>query len=160
MSRYLPETANEDEPDPGEAGAVVVAGGREGFRNQVEVDGGHRMWADEPEAVGGTNAGPTPYDYLLAGLGACTSMTLRMYADRKQWPLEHVRVTLEHEKIHAKDCEACETETGKVDRIRRRIALTGELDETQRARLLEIADRCPVHRTLHAEVRVETEEAT
>jgi len=112
--------------------------------------------ADEPESVGGRDTGPTPYGLLLASLGACVSMTLRMYANRKQLPLDRVSVRLRHEKIHARDCEECETETGKIDRIEREIVLEGELDDAQRARLLEIADRCPVHRTLHGEVEIRT----
>ena len=115
---------------------------------------GHTLLADEPTDVGGANLGPTPYDYLLAALGACTSITLRMYADRRDWPLESITVRLKHEKIHAADCEACETETGKIDRIE--LELVGPLEEVQRKRLLEIADRCPVHRTLHSEIFVQT----
>ena len=106
--------------------------------------------------VGGTDTGPPPYDLLVAGLGACTSITLRMYADRKGWPLEAIVVRLQHKKIHARDCEDCETRVGKVDRIERVIELHGPLSDEQRRRLLEIADRCPVHRTLHSEVKVET----
>ncbi len=98
----------------------------------------------------------SPYDLLLAGLGACTAMTLRMYADRKGWPLHSVEVALRHEKIHAADCESCVTEEGRVDRITRELTLIGPLDSTQRAKLVEIADKCPVHRTLHREVTVET----
>ena len=120
--------------------------------------GRHGIRADEPLSLGGADTGPTPYDLLLASLGACTSMTLRLYADRKGWPLEDVRVELAHKKIHAKDCASCETQEGRIDRIDRWIELEGPLDEEQRRRLLEIADRCPVHRTLHAEVLIETEE--
>jgi uncharacterized OsmC-like protein len=132
---------------------VVVTTG-EGLRTEVEV-GGHELVADEPTSLGGTDAGPTPYDYLLAGLGGCTAMTLRLYADRKGWPLESVAVRLSQGRIHATDCEECETDEGRIDRIEREIELVGPLEEEQRRRLLEIADMCPVHRTLKAEVLVE-----
>lgn len=118
--------------------------------------GRHRLQADEPLAFGGLDAGPSPYDLLLAGLGACTSMTLRLYANQKQWPLEGIEVRLKHDKIHAADCAECETREGRIDRIEREIRVTGPLDETQRQRLLEIANRCPVHRTLHSEVVIPT----
>jgi putative redox protein len=118
--------------------------------------GRHTLLGDEPVAAGGDDLGPSPYDLLLAALGECTVMTLRMYARRKQWPLENTHVTLTHDKIHAADCEDCETKTGKLDRIERAIELVGPLDDAQRARLMEIADMCPVHRTLHSEVRVVT----
>jgi uncharacterized OsmC-like protein len=110
--------------------------------------------ADEPTSVGGADAGPTPYDYLLAALGGCTAMTLRMYADRKDWPLESVTVRLSQDRIHATDCEECETEEGRIDRLEREIELEGPLDEKQRQRLLEIADMCPVHRTMQTEALV------
>lgn len=116
----------------------------------------HQVLADEPESMGGDDTGMTPYDFLLGGLGACTSMTLRMYADRKEWPLDDVVVRLSHEKIHAKDCADCETKKGKVDVITREVVIVGDLDDAQRTRLLEIADMCPVHRTLHSEVQVKT----
>lgn len=124
-----------------------------GFRTDITVRG-HELIADEPESVGGTGMGPDPYDYLLAALGSCTSMTIRMYADRKKWPLESVVVRLKHQKIHAEDCRECETKSGKVDIIEREIELIGPLDKEQRERLLEIANRCPVHRTLHSEIVV------
>ena len=134
---------------------VEEAGSR--FTQKITA-AGHELIADEPAAVGGDGKGPSPYDYLLAGLGACTTMTLRMYANHKQWPLEHVRVTLRHEKIHAKDCADCETENGRVDIIERDLEIVGpELSAEQRARLLEIADRCPVHRTLTSETKIRTE---
>jgi len=136
---------------------VVVRTGASGFRTDV-VARGHPLVADEPESVGGTDEGPTPYDLLTAGLGACTSMTLRMYADRKDWPLEGVTVRLKHRKVHRQDCEAdCGDGDERLDRMRRIIDLEGALDADQRARLLEIADRCPVHRTLEGCVDVETE---
>ena len=122
---------------------------------EISVNG-HTLVADEPENLGGTDAGPNPYDYLVGALGACTAMTLRMYADRKGWPLESVTVRLEHEKIHARDCESCETENGKIDRIGIEIELEGDLEEEQREKLLEIAEKCPVHRTLDSEVLIET----
>ncbi|NIR48154.1 alpha/beta fold hydrolase [candidate division KSB1 bacterium] len=134
---------------------VLVRTGAKGYRTEINANG-HSLVADEPASVGGTNAGPSPYDYLAAALGSCTSMTLRMYADRKNWPLESITVKLKHEKIHAKDCEACETEEGKVDRIEREIEVEGPLDDDQKQRLLEIADRCPVHRTLHSEIVIES----
>jgi putative redox protein len=115
------------------------------------------MVADEPVSMGGTNLGPAPYDYLMAGLGACTAMTLRMYSDRKEWPLDGVTVKLKHQKIHAADCETCETKEGKLDQIEREIELAGGLDDQQKQRLIQIADRCPVHRTLHSEIVIKTE---
>jgi putative redox protein len=117
------------------------------------------MLADEPIAVGGEDSGPGPYDYVLAGLGACTSMTMRMYADRKSLPLERVTVTLSHSKIHAEDCAECETREGMLDQFDRIIAIEGALDADQRKRLMEIADKCPVHRTLTSEVRILTKAA-
>lgn len=116
--------------------------------------GRHELVADEPENVGGNDAGPGPYEYVLMGLGACTSMTIRMYAERKQLPLKRVRVRLTHHKIHAEDCNDCETREGKVDEITREIFLDGDLTEEHRQRLLEIANRCPVHRTLTSEIKV------
>ncbi len=118
--------------------------------------GRHVLRADEP-APAGDDSGPTPYDLLLAGLGACTAMTVRMYAERKDWPLERVAVSLRHEKIHAADCADCETREGRIDRIERRLTLAGELDEAHRARLLEIANKCPVHRTLTGEIKIITD---
>ena len=135
--------------------AVVVYGGAQGLAQEIEV-GRHRLTADEPAAAGGTDSGPDPYGLLLAALGACTSMTITMYAKRKQWPLRAVRVSLRHEKIHAADCENCEATEGMLDRIERDIELEGSLDEHQRARLLDIANKCPVHRTLTSEVVVGT----
>lgn len=114
----------------------------------------HTLTADEPENVGGDDAGPGPYEYLLMSLGACTSMTIRMYAQRKQLPLKRVLVRLHHHKIHIEDCGDCETREGKVDEIMREIILEGDLTNEQRQRLLEIADRCPVHRTLTSEIKI------
>ncbi len=138
-------------------GTVVVRETGEGRFSQHIADGPHGLRADEPKSLGGDDTGPTPYGLLVAGLGACTSMTIRMYAERKGWPVERVTVTLSHEKIHAKDCAECETVGGRIDRIERKILLEGPLDEAQRARLLEIADKCPVHRSLESEVHVVTE---
>ncbi len=133
-----------------EHGEVRVISGATGFRNRV-LAGHHELVADEPASVGGTDLGPNPYDYLLAALGACTNMTLRMYANRKKWPLEGVETRLKHSKIHAKDCQECRSETGRIDVIEKEIEVQGPLSEEQRARLLEIAGRCPVHRTLTSE---------
>ena len=134
---------------------VMVRTGRKGYQTEI-IANGHRLLADEPIAVGGADTGPPPYDYLVAALGACTGMTLRMYADRHEWPLESAVVRLKHQKIHATDCQECETRSGKIDTIEREIELEGPLDQEQRQRLLEIADRCPVHRTLHGEIVVKT----
>jgi uncharacterized OsmC-like protein/pimeloyl-ACP methyl ester carboxylesterase len=138
---------------------VVVRETRNGkFQQLVTVDP-HRLVADEPVAVGGQDSGPGPYDLVLAGLGACTSMTMRMYADRKALPLDRVTVRLTHSKIHAKDCAECETREGMLDQIERVIEIEGGLDAEQRKRLMEIADKCPVHRTLTSEVRIVTKAA-
>jgi len=135
---------------------VLVAETGNGKLQQLVIAGQHRYLADEPVSVGGGGTGPSPYEYLLAALGACTAMTLRLYADYKKLPLERVSVSLTHEKIHAVDCAECETKEGKLDRIERSIALEGPLDAAQRARLLEIADKCPVHRTLKSEIDIRT----
>ncbi|HTR35757.1 MAG TPA: OsmC family protein [Bryobacteraceae bacterium] len=132
---------------------VLVRGRAGGFAQEVAV-GPHRFAADEPLAAGGTETGPSPYDLLCAALGACTSMTLGMYARRKQWPLEGVTVRLRHSRIYASDCAECETKEGMLDRIERDIELEGALTAEQRTRLLEIANKCPVHRTLTSEVNI------
>jgi len=140
-------------------GTVVVQETGEGPFAQRIAAGRHALRADEPADFGGLDSGPGPYDLLLAGLGACTSMTLRMYANRKGWPLDQVSVTLAHEKIHARDCADCETKVGRIDRITRQLSMAGDLDTVQRAKLLEIADKCPVHRTLNSAVSIVTEMA-
>jgi len=160
-ARYIGD-AEADSEAPGEGpeeGLVVVAETGEGRFTQRMRAGPHVMIADEPHASGGDNRGPGPYEYLLAGLGACTSMTIRMYAEHKGWPLERVAVRLRHAKIHARDCADCETGHGKIDEISREIAISGPLDGQQRERLLEIADRCPVHRTLTSEIKIRTKAA-
>ncbi len=160
-SRYLdedvPTTSETVAPSAEEVekGLVVVSENGRGPYGQLITAGRHLLSADEPAPVG-HDTGPSPYDLLLAGLGACTSMTLRMYASRKKWPLESVTVSMRHSRIHAEDCEDCATGSGQLDRIDRVIQLSGALDAQQRERLLEIADRCPVHRTLHSEVSVRT----
>ena len=138
---------------------VVVRETRDGKFQQAVSVGPHRLTADEPVAVGGDDAGPGPYDLVLAGLGACTAMTMRMYADRKSLPLERVTVTLDHSKIHAEDCADCETRVGMLDQFDRVISMEGALDAEQRRRLMEIADKCPVHRTLTSEIRIVTSAA-
>lgn len=135
---------------------VVVQETRKSKFNQIITVGPHRLVADEPVAAGGEDAGPGPYDFLLAGLGACTSMTMRLYADRKSLPLDRVTVTLKHSKVYAKDCAECETRDGMLDQIERDIAIDGALDAEQRKKLMEIADKCPVHRTLTSEIRIVT----
>jgi putative redox protein len=155
--RYLEveEAEGETKPDLGAAGEVLVVGSAHGFTQEI-VAHRHRLIADEPAEVGGTDAGPTPYDLMLGGLGACTSMTLRMYADRKGLPLEGVKVRLRYSKVHAVDCVDCETKVAKIDHIDREIELLGTLDDVQRQRLLEIADRCPVHRTMTSKIDIVT----
>jgi uncharacterized OsmC-like protein len=135
--------------------SVVVSGPATGFRTEVEV-GGHHLVVDEPIAVGGADEGPTPYEMLLAGLGACTAMTLRIYADRRKWPLERALISLRHRKVHAQDCIDCETKPAKMDVVDRVITLEGSLTEEQRAKLLEIAERCPVQQTLGSKIQVNT----
>ena len=155
--RYLEEADHAEASDEsGHKEAVTVSETGEGkFQNEI-VAGAHYLIADEPRDVGGDDSGPNPYNFLLASLGSCTSMTLRMYADRKEWDLDQVEVELEHGKIHAKDCEDCESDSGKIDRIVRVLKIRGDLDADQRQRLVEIADKCPVHRTLHRKNEIET----
>ncbi len=156
--RYLGRSARAAEAPLEPGTATVVETGDGTFTQRIRV-GRHTLIADEPRDVGGDDRGPTPYDYLLAGLGACTSMTLRMYARHKKLPVESIAVSMRHSKIHAQDCADCETTEGKVDLIQRHVAIAGDLDDAQRARMLEIAERCPVHRTLHGEVKITTEAA-
>lgn len=150
--RYLPAV----EPAEIERGTVVVTETGHGRLQQEVVAEKHRFLADEPSSVGGLDSGPDPYDLLLAALGACTSMTMRLYAERKGIPLERASVRLRHERMHASDCETCETKVGKLDSIDRQISLTGPLDAQQRTQLLAIADKCPVHRTLSSEIVINT----
>lgn len=122
------------------------------FTNLITTSGGHSFYADEPLSVGGDDKGPSPYDLLLSALGACKSMTMRMYANHKGFKLENVVVNLSHSKIHAKDCENCETEKGLVDHIQTEIKITGDLTEEERQRIFAIAEKCPVHRTITSEI--------
>ncbi|GAB4146812.1 MAG: bifunctional alpha/beta hydrolase/OsmC family protein [Sphingomonadales bacterium] len=157
-SRYLdmlpaqaPRTGLRPDPDD-----TLVVEWRDGKFDQHINAGGHVLRADEPKAVGGDDSGPSPYDLLLAGLGACTTMTLRMYADHKKIPLQRAAVRLSHRKQHAQDCADCPDKPAKLDVIEREIELQGDLDANTRARLLEIADKCPVHRTLTGPIQIDT----
>ena len=136
---------------------VIVRGGAAGFAQQIQV-GAHQLSADEPIESGGKDTGPSPYDLLLAALGSCTSMTIGLYARRRNWPLQEVVVSLWHSKIHAADCAECETKEGRIDRIEREIQLIGSLTNEQRSKLMEMADKCPVHRTLTSEINIRTKE--
>ena len=135
--------------------SVMVLGPSTGFRTEIEV-GGHHLVVDEPVAVGGADAGPSPYEMLLAALGACTSMTLRLYADKRKWPLERVRVSLQHRKVHAQDCADCDHKPAKMDLVDRVVFLEGALSDEQRTKLMEIADHCPVHQTMQSKMQVNT----
>ena|SRR5262245_58462030 len=132
---------------------IVVLGGPSGYTQTIDA-GGHPLMADEPLEVGGQDKGPNPYELLLSALGACTSMTIRLYADRRGWPLKGITVRLRHDKIYAEDCQDCETKEGRIDRIEREIRLEGDLNDDQRSQLLKIADRCPVSQTLRSEVKI------
>jgi len=158
--RYIDAAASGQSADLGEAPRqVVVRETRNSKFQQTVAMGPHQILADEPVAAGGEDSGPGPYDFLLAALGACKSMTMRLYADRKSLPLERATVTLSHSKIHAQDCAECETREGMLDQIEVAIGLEGALDADQRKRILEIADKCPVHRTLTSEIRIVTRAA-
>ena len=154
-SRYVPRPAARTRGDL-KLGSRVVARNAGGFETEI-MAGGHPLVADEPESVGGTDRGPTPYDLLGSALAACTAMTVRMYAGRKGWPLDRIEVGVSHQRIHADDEERCEDAPAKLDQFDRDLLLEGDLDESQRARLLEISGKCPVHKTLAAGVRIETE---
>jgi uncharacterized OsmC-like protein len=132
---------------------VIVRGDSSGFLQEV-TSGRHRFEVDEPTSLGGSDRAPTPYDYLLAALGSCTSMTVGLYARGKKWPLKHVTVSLWHTRIHAQDCADCETKQGMLDRIDMQIEFDGELTQAQRDKLMEIAGKCPVHRTLKSEIDI------
>jgi putative redox protein len=134
---------------------VVVHGSAAGFAQEIVI-GPHRLTSDEPLDAGGANSGPSPYDLLLSALGSCTSMTIAIYARRKAWPLESVTLKLRHSRIHATDCAECETKEGMLDHIQLDIQLTGSLTVDQRAKLMEIANKCPVHRTLVSEINIRT----
>jgi uncharacterized OsmC-like protein len=138
---------------------IVVRGDARSFKQEI-VAGKHRLLADEPLTAGGGDAGPDPYDYLLASLAVCTSMTIGFYARRNQLPLENITVSLWHSRIHARDCEECETKEGMLDRIDVEIDLTGSLTEAQHAKLMEIAAKCPVHRTLTSEINIRLRSAS
>jgi uncharacterized OsmC-like protein/pimeloyl-ACP methyl ester carboxylesterase len=160
VTRYIEPIAATQPVELGEAPRdVVVRETRNSRFQQAITIGPHHLVADEPGGVGGNDSGPGPYDLVLAGLGACTSMTMRMYAERKSMPLERVTVTLSHKKIHAEDCAECETKEGMLDQFDRVISMQGALDAEQRGKLMEIADKCPVHRTLTSEIRIVTKAA-
>ena len=151
-TRYLPVSEPEEAPAP-DADLVSATTYAGSFRTEI-VAAGHNLTVDEPVSVGGSNLGPTPYDLLSAALAACTTMTLQMYARHKKLPLDAATVHVRHGKIHATDCSDCESADGKVDEFQREVVIEGDLTDAQRQRMLEIADRCPVHRTLHSEVKV------
>jgi uncharacterized OsmC-like protein len=134
---------------------VIVNGGAKGFAQQVQV-GSYHLTADEPVSYGGTDSGPSPYDLILAALGSCTSMTIGLYARKRTWPVDKITVSLWHSKIHAMDCDDCETKDGRIDRIEMEIHLDGTLTDEQRAKLMEVAGKCPVHQTLTSEINIKT----
>jgi putative redox protein len=153
--KYVGASYTDEAKMEGAENRVMTQIGKTGLTTDILAEG-HRLVADEPVSIGGNGSGPTPYGYLLAGLGACTAMTLRMYADRKEWPLDSVTVKLNHQKIHAADCEDCQIKEGKLDQIEREIELSGTLDDQQKQRLMQISERCPVHRTLNSEIVIKS----
>lgn len=155
VERYLDKKQGAADSVSASDNRVTIRTESGGFFTEIQANG-FALTADEPLSYGGTNRGPTPYDYLMVALGTCTSMTLQMYARNKKWPLTSAVVRLAHTKVHAQDCQQCETEKGKIDRFERELELNGSLTEDQRERLKEIADRCPVHRTIHSEVLIDT----
>ena len=142
-------------PEQPEPPHVIVRGTAASFAQKIQV-GPHELSADEPVSYGGGDSGPSPYDLLLAALGSCTSMTIGLYARKRGWPLEKITVSLRHSKIHAKDCDDCETKEGRIDRMEVEIHLDGALSAEQRAKLMEIAEKCPVHQTLTSEINIKT----
>jgi putative redox protein len=134
---------------------VIIHGDAKGFTQKIDI-GAHHIVADEPTSYGGTDTGASPYDLILAALGACTSMTIGLYARNRTWPLENISVSLWHSKIHAQDCEECETKEGRIDRIEMEIHLDGRLSDEQRAKLMEVAGKCPIHQTLTHEINIKT----
>jgi putative redox protein len=153
--KYVSASPKEKTKPDSDQNQVIARIGKSGYLTEI-MAAGHGLVADEPVAMGGTGKGPAPFDLLMAGLGSCKAMTLRMYSDRKQWPLEAVTVKLNHKKIDAAECETCQTKEGQLDQFDCEIDLSGELDDQQKQRLLQIADRCPVHRTLHSEIVVKS----
>ena len=137
---------------------VIVHGDAKGFAQKIDI-GAHHIVADEPVSYGGTDTGASPYDLILAALGSCTSMTIGLYARKRKWPLENISVSLRHSKIHAQDCEECETKEGRIDRIEMEIHLDGALSDEQREKLMEVAGKCPIHQTLTHEINIKTRAA-
>ena len=134
---------------------VIVHGDAQGFAQKIQA-GAQQLTADEPVSFGGTESGPSPYDLILAALGACTSMTIGLYARKRKWPVEEITVSLRHSKIHARDCDDCETKDGRIDRINMEIHIAGSLTDEQRSKLMEVAGKCPVHQTLTSEINIKT----
>ena len=158
-SRYVLD-ADAAKPARKVAGGHLVVSERDRKFSQTIQSDDHRWIADEPAAVGGSNLGPDPYEHLLAALGSCTAMTMRMYANRKKWPVEHISIELDHSRDHGADCSECDEEHKQIDVITRAVSITGDLDDKQRARMMEIADKCPVHRTMHNKLVVKTNVVT